>query len=172
MLQKKTKIVFRKGGNIRPNEALVYNGSNIDIVDQFCYRGVLFHYNCTFYVTQKHCAEQGRKAMLSMRKNTSSLRLNIFTMLSLFDTYVCSILLYGGEIGGIHKVPMVEKVQLDYSKMLLGVKRCTANVMIYYELGRVPLCCERIFRMLKCWFKILASDNCILKSCYSELVLN
>ena len=54
-------------------------------------------------------------------------------MLSLFDTYVCSILLYGGEIWGIHKAPMVEKVQLDYSKMLLlsiGVKRCTANVMI------------------------------------------
>ena len=158
--------------NIRPNEAWVYNGSNIDSVDQFCYLGVLFHYNCKFYVTQKHCAEQSRKAMFSMRKNTSSFRLNIFTMLSLFDTYECSILLYGGEIGGIHKVPMVEKVQLDYSKMLLGVERCTANVMIYYELGRVPLCWESNFRMLKCWFKILASDNCILKSCYSELVLN
>ena len=26
--------------------------------------------------------------------------------------------------------------------------------------------------MLKFWFKILASDNCILKSCYRELVLN
>ena len=66
---KKTKIVvFRKGGNIRPNEAWVYNGSNIDIIDQFCFLGVLFHYNCKFYVTQKHCAGQSRKAMFSMRK--------------------------------------------------------------------------------------------------------
>jgi hypothetical protein len=64
----------------------VYNGSNIDIVDQLCYLGVLFHYNCKFYVTQKHCAEQGRKAMFSMRTNTSSLCLNMVTMLSLFDT--------------------------------------------------------------------------------------
>ena len=55
--------------------------------------------------------------------------------------------------------------------MVLGVKRCTANVIIYYELGRVPLCCERNFRMLKFWLKIHASDNCILKSCYRELVL-
>jgi hypothetical protein len=55
--------------------------------------------------------------------------------------------------------------------MVLGVKRCTANVMIYYELGRVPLCCERNFRMLKFFLKIHASDNCILKSCYRELVL-
>jgi hypothetical protein len=79
---KKTKIVvFRKSGNIRPNETWVYDSSNIDIVDKFCYLGVLFHYNCKLYVTQKHCAEQGRKAMFSMRKNTSSLCLNIFTML-------------------------------------------------------------------------------------------
>ena len=49
-------------------------------------------------------------------------------MLSLFDTYVCSILLYCGEMWGIHKALMVEKVQLDYFKMLLGVKRCTANL--------------------------------------------
>jgi hypothetical protein len=46
----------------------VYNGSNIDIVDQFCYLEVLFHYNCKVYVTQKHGAEKGRKAMFSMRK--------------------------------------------------------------------------------------------------------
>ena len=26
--------------------------------------------------------------------------------------------------------------------------------------------------MLKFWFKILASENCVLKSCYRELVLN
>ena len=60
--------------------------------------------------------------MFSMRKSTSSFCLNIFTMLSLFDTYVCSILLYGGEIWDIHKAPVVENVQLDYFKMLLGVK--------------------------------------------------
>ena len=78
----KTKIVvFRQGGKTRHHETWVYNGSNIDIVDQFCYLGVLFHYNCKFYVTQKHCAEQCRKAMFSMKKNTSSLCLNIFTML-------------------------------------------------------------------------------------------
>ena len=36
---KKTKIVvFRKSGNIRPNETWVYNSSNIDIVDHFCYQ--------------------------------------------------------------------------------------------------------------------------------------
>ena len=86
MLLKKTKIVFCKGGNIRPNEAWMNNGSNIDIVDQFCYLGVLFHYNSKFYVSQKHCAEQGRKAIFSMRTNTSSLCLNMVTMLSLFDT--------------------------------------------------------------------------------------
>lgn len=56
-----------------------------------------FHYNCKFLITQKRCAEQGREGMISVRKSTSSLYLNIYAMLRLFDIYVCSILMYGCE---------------------------------------------------------------------------
>ena len=73
---------------------------------------------------------------------------------------------------GVHKSPMIERVHLDYCKMLLTVKRTTSNVMVYFELGRFPLQYERNYRILKFWFKILISDNCILRSCYKELVLN
>lgn len=133
---------------------------------------MLFHYNCKFYITQNHCAEQGRKAMFSMRKKALSLYLNTVTSISLFDTYVCSILMYGCEVWGVHRAPNVEKVHLDYCKTLLGVKRSTSNVMVYYELGRFPLLYERNFRMLKLWTKIHGSENCIIKSCYKELVAN
>ena len=122
---KKTKIVvFRKGGIVRPNETWVYNGQTMDIVEQFCYLGVLIRYNCKFLNTQKHCAEQGRKAMFSMRRTTSSLCLNVFTMLSLFDTYVCSILMYVCEIWGVHKSPMIEKVHFG---LLQNVIKCQNN---------------------------------------------
>ena len=46
----------------------LYNNKALDIVDQFCYSVVLFHYNCKYLITQKHCAEQGREVMLSVRK--------------------------------------------------------------------------------------------------------
>ena len=114
---KKTKIVvFRRGGRVNVDEKWMYEGNTLDIVDQFCCLGVLLHFNCKFFITQKHCADQGRKAMFSVRKNTSSLFLNMYTMLSLFDTYVNSILMYGAEIWGVHKAPQIEKVHLDFCK--------------------------------------------------------
>ena len=44
-------------------------------------------------------------------------------MLSLFDTYVGSVLNYGCEIWGFHNGKDLEKVQLQYLKSLKGVKK-------------------------------------------------
>jgi hypothetical protein len=65
----------------------LYRNNALDIVDQFCYLGVLLHYNCKFLITQTRGAEQGRKAMFSVRKSLSFLSLNTYNMHSLFDTY-------------------------------------------------------------------------------------
>ena len=47
--------------------------------------------------------------------------LNTEIMLSIFDTYVGSVLNYGCEIWGFHNGIDVEKVQLQYLKTLLGL---------------------------------------------------
>lgn len=57
----KTKVViFRNGGNYRTNEKWLYNGKNLEIVDQFVYLGVLFNYKGKFFTTQRQLAAQGR----------------------------------------------------------------------------------------------------------------
>ena len=165
----KTKImVFRNGGFVREEEKWYYDGNVIDIVDEFCYLVVFLSYYGKFAKTQKHLAEQGRKAVFGLKSKVSSFYLNIFTYLNLFDTYISSILCYGSEIWGFHKAPNIEKIQLDFCKNLLGVKQCTTNVMVYYELGRFPLIYLRMYKIVKYWFKILSTDNCILKNCYME----
>ena len=70
------------------------------------------------------------------------------------------------EIWGFQKAHNIEKVHLDFCKSLLSFKQCTTNVMVYYELGRYPLIYQRVFNIIKYWFKILLSKNCILKNCY------
>ena len=45
---------------------LVYNGYYIDIVSEFNYLGVLMNSNGKFFKTQKHVADQGRKALFSI----------------------------------------------------------------------------------------------------------
>ena len=52
-------------------------------------------------------------------------------------------------------------------KRLLGIKRSTNNSMMYAELGRIPLRANRLFNMIRYWHRILKSNNCILKACYS-----
>ena len=55
---------------------------------------------------------QGRKAMFSLKSKTNEMYLNTETMLSLFDSYVGSVLNYECGIWGFHYSKDVENVQL------------------------------------------------------------
>ena len=60
----------------------------------------------------------------------------------------------------------IETLHLSFFKRVLNVRKSTSNYMVYFELGRFPLYINRYYRMLKYWFKILKTENCILKNCY------
>ena len=53
---------------------------------------------------------------------------------------------------------------------MLIVKRTTCNIMIYSELGLVPLNAVRKLYMLTYRGKLLVTNNCILKDCYMTLL--
>lgn len=61
---------------------------------------------------------------------------------------------------------------MKFCKRLLGVKANCNNAMVYIELGCLPLRCVRIIRMIKYWFKLLGTTNCILKFCYVNLTID
>ena len=129
----KTKIVvFRNGGILSDDEKWYYNGLQIETVNSFTYLGVVLNFNGIFSVAKKHVAEQGRKAVFASIKNTKPYMFNHHTLLSLFDTYISSVLCYGCEIWGFHRAPDIEKVHDNYCKR-----------MVYYELGRYPLIVTR-----------------------------
>ena len=165
----KTKImVFRNGGKIKDNERFFYNGRALETVDNFNYLGMLFNYNGKFNITQKHTADQGRKAFFAINNKLKKFQFNIESKCSVFDTYVNSILNYGCEIWGFHKAKDVEKIHMSFCKNTLGVKKSTCNSLVYYELGRFPLHITRKLRILKYWIKLKNSDNCILRSCLED----
>ena len=63
----KTKVViFRNGGKIKENEIWFYDNKQLDVVNEFKYLGLLFNYNGKFLKTQRHIAEQGRKAAFAI----------------------------------------------------------------------------------------------------------
>ena len=65
--------------------------------------------------------------------------LNVETLISLYDTYVASILNYGCEVWDSHSANNVEKVHLEYIKSILGVRKNTNTASVYFETGRLPM---------------------------------
>ena len=76
-------------------------------------------------------------------------------MLELFDKSVVPILLYGCEVWGFENIDIIERIHLKFCKIILNVKKSTANYMVYGELGRYPLRVLIYSRLIKFWAKII-----------------
>ena len=168
-LSKTKVVVFRNKGIIKPEEKWFINGQPIESCNEFVYLGILLKYNGTFNSTQKTLSNQGKKAVFNLFSKIQDDYFNTETLLSLFDTYIASIVNYGCEVWGSHKAPDIETVHLQFLKRILKVKNSTANYMVYFELGRLPLYVQRYCRMIKYWCKLLKTENCILQNCYKEM---
>ena len=127
-------------------------------------------YTGNFHKTQNVLASQVRKCNFSVRKKLKELKFNVETELHIFDTYVSSVLNYGSEIWGFHIASDVEKVYLDFCKRILKVKKSTNTVMVYAELGVLPLFVRRKLKIIKYWTKLLQSENIILQTIYSDML--
>ena len=71
---------------------------------------------------------------------------------------------------GVYKSADVEKVHLNFCENVLCVGKKTSNNMVYFELGRLPLTVKMKLRIFKYWIKLKTTENCILKTCYENLV--
>lgn len=147
-------MVFRNVGILRTEDVWFYKCEQIEVVNSFCYLGLLLNYNGKFHVTQKQLSLQCMKALFALKRKCCNMTLNFNSLLSLFDTYVGSIAYYGCEVWGFHSAPDLEKIHLNYCKNILNVKRCTSNSVIYCELGRMPLQCIRKIRIVRYWMKL------------------
>ena len=82
--------------------------------------------------------------------------------------FVGSSLGYSSEIWGFGKYKVIEIIQLTFFKRILGLKVNT----VYGELGRYPLYKSRYMRITKYWCKVSNSNNIIVKSVYTQGVID
>ena len=146
--------MFSKG-KCRNLPDFYYNNNKLDIVDNFSYLGICFNYNAKFSKTKKLLCDQARKAMYSILKKSRSLFLDIDLQLQLFDAMIAPILLYGSEVWGCEDSSIIAKFQLQYLKLIMSVKKSTPNVMIFGELGVLPINLLIKNRVLNYWCKIV-----------------
>ena len=135
----KTKVcVFRK--KREPiSDLITINGESIDNVENFIYLGVNFTSDGNLTSAVKQLNDQALKAYHSLLGVFDRVALDIQTKLSLFDSLIVPIILYGSEVWGIYNYKIVDKIHLRFCRYLLGVSQQTPNYAVYGELGRFPL---------------------------------
>ena len=88
--------------------------------------------------------------MYATIRNMRRLHLPIDLQLSIFDTIVRPIMLYGSEVWGFEKNDILDKLgqHLKKIQMILCLNKSTPNVMVYGESGRHPILLEMKQRMV------------------------
>ena len=151
----KTKILVFQKRRMNISFIWTFNGENLEIVESFCYLGMKFHYTGNLEPGVKALSDQALRAtncLLSLFKRVS---FDLKTKISLFDSLVTPILLYGSEVWGMQGFDCIDKVHIKFLKILLGVRPQTPNYAVYGELGRFPLSVICKERAVKFWLKLL-----------------
>jgi hypothetical protein len=96
----KTKIVIFGSGRTPQNLSFKYNGSEIEVVKNFNYLGIIFSKTGNFNLAKKRLVDKAVVSMYEVLKLGRKHNLSIKCLLSLFDKMVKPILLYSCEIWG------------------------------------------------------------------------
>ena len=114
----KTKImVFRKGGRLPKNLNFNYRNVSIEMVNKFCYLGVLFTSGGSSFETQKTLSGQALKAVFTLNKYLFNFTaLTPSHILQLFDKLVSPILNFGSEVWGFYKANQLKQFIFSFAR--------------------------------------------------------
>ena len=107
----------------------------VEIVHAFQYLGITFSYNGNFTANFQYLRKKGIRAMFAIIKKARAMSLPIDIQFELFDRIVLPTMLNGCEIWGYKNLDTIEKVHLKFCKLVLKLKSCTSNAMVYGETG-------------------------------------
>jgi hypothetical protein len=97
--------------------------------------------------------------MYSILQKCRNLNLPVDIQLELFDTMVSPVVMYGCEVWGFKKNNILESFCLQFYRILLGLKKCTPNCILYGELGRYPIDMFIKCRMIAFWQRIVCNST-------------
>lgn len=113
-----------------------FGDTNIEIVDDYTYLGVIFNYSNWFSKTVNAQVNQVRRALFSMLNKSYNLSLPPDIQIKLFDQLVLPVLLYGCEIWAFRNTYQTEALHTKFCKSILKLSKYTPNCMVYGELGQ------------------------------------
>ena len=149
------------------------NDQIIEIKNSYCYLGVEISNTGSFSKAMDSLYKKSLRALFSIYAalNVYSDGNTVSLFLTLFDSLVKPVLLYGGEIWGNFALKSnnnpIDKFVNKFYKTLLGVPSYTSTVGLHVELGRFPISVYIKNTMLKYWCRLATLPKSRLVShCY------
>ena len=165
------------------NIRFTLNGSDLEVVDSYCYLGFELHQSGQVQIAQQNLKTKAMRAFFGLKRVVMRSKLSFKALLTLFDSLIKPILLYGAPIwtptSTINKslcktinsteatatnllkkisASLQERVHISYLKWALGVHRKASNVGVWGETGRIPLIYQSI-RLTLNYFKRLNTKS-------------
>ena len=160
---KKTQcMIFNKTGKYIRRSYTMKNGT-IKTTNSYKYLGFIFTPSGEICTGLKDLRDRALGAYHKLKNKMGNyFRLHPTTTLSLFDSLIKPILLYGSDVWGCLKMPQNNPIEIMYTKFckaLLGVQKQTSNIGTNLELGVVPIMFFAIKNCIKNWHRIHKEQN-------------
>ena len=155
----KTKVVVFSKNKCTDTPVSTFGDQVLGVEEDFVYLGISFDYKGQFFKARNRLIEQAKKALFAVVNKIRKLGLPCDIQLKLFDMMIAPILLYGAEVWGYENCEIIEAFHFKFCKTMLGLKAATPKVMVYGELGRLPMQVSIQTRMINFWSKIVCGKE-------------
>ena len=155
---KKTQcMIFNKTGKfIRRSYPM--GETTVKTTNSYKYLGFIFTPSGSILPGLNDLKDRAQRAYQKLKNKMGAFfRLHPITTLSLFDSLIKPIMLYGSDFWGCLKMPKnnpIENLFTKFIKTLLGVQKQTSNIGALLELGAVPVMFFGIKNCIKNWHRI------------------
>ena len=133
---KKTKVVvFRNDGRTSKSDRFFYTNRSVEIVIYYRYLGLIFSKK---FMVQSiiNLGLTGRESSQSCEENDmKSGHPKLHLCFKIFDSRIVPILCYESEIWGHTYPDQIEKIHVNFCKLVLGVSKTASNSAVLGECG-------------------------------------
>ncbi len=159
--QSKTKIMhFRKRRQSRTVNAFTFNNSELEIVSQYKYLGIMLDEYLSYDVTANLLASAAGRALGAViTKFRTYKNVGYKTFTRLFDVSVSPILEYSSGVWGFKDYIKCERVQQRAIRYFLGVHPKTPLLALAGDFGWINTQIKRQCNMMKYWNRLIEMDN-------------
>ena len=180
-LVKSNIVAFRNGGFLTTKESVLFNDSELKVVNMYKYLGIYLSTKLPFSYTSNDLEDRAKKCISAIVKLLWSVcEHSPSVVYKLFDSEIQLILTYGSEIWGLSSdQKYLERAHLSALKRCIGVSPKSPRHLIYGETGRYPLSLNTYSRCIQFWLRItMLGDHIIISEesiqyaiCPSETIL-